>query len=44
MLIALATTWAQAAVMTTATAADPERLHERRRAALARAVERSFSA
>lgn len=44
LLISMAATWAQAAVMTTATRDDAEAVHERRRAALARAVARAFHA
>jgi AcrR family transcriptional regulator len=44
LLISMAATWAQAAVMTTATADEADEVHERRRRALARAVERAFSA
>ncbi|GAA5113997.1 TetR family transcriptional regulator [Alloalcanivorax gelatiniphagus] len=44
LLVSMASTWAQAAVMTTASRDEPEDVHERRRTALARAVDRAFSA
>jgi hypothetical protein len=44
LLVSMAATWAQAAVMTTATRDEPVAVHERRRTALARAVDRAFSA
>lgn len=43
LLVSMAATWAQAAVMTTATREEPEDVHRRRRTALARAVDRAFS-
>ncbi|NYE36142.1 AcrR family transcriptional regulator [Nocardioides cavernae] len=44
LLVSMAATWAQAAVMTTATRDEAADVHQRRRAALARAVDRAFSA
>ncbi|GAA4671737.1 TetR family transcriptional regulator [Nocardioides nanhaiensis] len=44
LLVAMAATWAQAAIMTVASGDEPEAVHERRRAALARAVDRAFTA
>lgn len=44
LLVSMAATWAQGAVMTTATEDDPPDVHERRRRALAHAVDRAFSA
>ncbi|OZE40214.1 MULTISPECIES: TetR family transcriptional regulator [unclassified Rhodococcus (in: high G+C Gram-positive bacteria)] len=42
MLIALAGTWAQAAIIHTADRSEPEAAHDRRRAALAATVRRAF--
>lgn len=44
LLVSMAATWAQGAVMTTATSEEPAPVHRRRRAALHRAVERAFGA
>ena len=42
LLVSMAATWAQGAVMTTATRDDDAAVHDRRRAALARAVRQAF--
>lgn len=44
LLVSMAATWAQAAVMTTATRDEAADVHARRRTSLARAVDRAFSA
>ena len=42
LLVAMAATWAQAALLTVASADDAESVHDRRRAALSRAVAEAF--